>query len=523
MASTVLPNGIIIPEKYSRDWYNDLYHNWQELDNLLAGGGANDGTLTIQKNGSTVGTFSANQATDETVNITVPTKTSDLTNDSGFITSDDTKIPLAGSNAISGDLIPSTDGTVNLGGSSYQWNNAYIKSLTINGVACGNILTHNASEFVPVTGGAVLTGTELYKTTDSDSITVGGGSTYAKGGSITCVGKDSILRAGAVWLLAEDGTYHARLTVDPDGTATLDNNGTTKNLAMAEDVIPRSGGSVITGDVLAKTTNDSNLLFSGGTGWGYGANISLYGKDSTTNAGVCLIRVKDNRNDRLISLQPSGQFDFGADFAFNSNASLRIGSSAGTYTVLSYNGVFWTNANHLIPLNHSVIDLGWSANAWKDCYLTNSPIVVSDARAKTQTQDVDDRLLDAWANVEIKTYKLVSAVEKKGEKARYHTGYLAQDIQAECEKQGVNAADYGLFCYDEWDEQEEVSEEIETERDGKKVKEKRVIQPKREKGDIYALRYEEALVVECKYLRRCIARLTARIEELEKGNKEAEK
>ena len=86
MASTVLPNGIIIPEKYSRDWYNDLYHNWQELDNLLGGGTPKDGTLTIQKNGTAVGTFSANQATDETIDIEVPTKTSDLTNDSGFIT-----------------------------------------------------------------------------------------------------------------------------------------------------------------------------------------------------------------------------------------------------------------------------------------------------------------------------------------------------------------------------------------------------------------------------------------------------
>ena len=72
MASTVLPNGIIIPEKFSRDWYADLYHNWQELDNLLGGGTPKDGTLTIQKNGTTVGTFSANQATDKTVNIEVP-------------------------------------------------------------------------------------------------------------------------------------------------------------------------------------------------------------------------------------------------------------------------------------------------------------------------------------------------------------------------------------------------------------------------------------------------------------------
>ena len=53
---------------------------------LLGGGTPKDGTLTIQKNGDTVGTFSANQATDETINIEVPTKTSDLNNDSGFIT-----------------------------------------------------------------------------------------------------------------------------------------------------------------------------------------------------------------------------------------------------------------------------------------------------------------------------------------------------------------------------------------------------------------------------------------------------
>ena len=63
---------------------------------------------------------------------------------------DTTKIPLAGSNEISGSLIPSATDTYNFGSSSYQWNNAYIKSLTINGVACGDILTHNASEFVLV-------------------------------------------------------------------------------------------------------------------------------------------------------------------------------------------------------------------------------------------------------------------------------------------------------------------------------------------------------------------------------------
>ena len=47
----------------------------------------NNATLTIQKNGADVGTFTANASSDVTANITVPTNTSDLYNDSDFITS----------------------------------------------------------------------------------------------------------------------------------------------------------------------------------------------------------------------------------------------------------------------------------------------------------------------------------------------------------------------------------------------------------------------------------------------------
>ena len=47
----------------------------------------NNATLTIQKNGTTVKTFTANASSNVTANITVPTKTSELTNNSGFLTS----------------------------------------------------------------------------------------------------------------------------------------------------------------------------------------------------------------------------------------------------------------------------------------------------------------------------------------------------------------------------------------------------------------------------------------------------
>ena len=47
----------------------------------------NNATLTIQKNGTNVQTFTANASSNVTANITVPTQTSELTNNSGFLTS----------------------------------------------------------------------------------------------------------------------------------------------------------------------------------------------------------------------------------------------------------------------------------------------------------------------------------------------------------------------------------------------------------------------------------------------------
>lgn len=59
--------------------YNDLL-NKPTIPNVY------NSTITIQKNGATVDTFRLNQSTAKTINITVPTDTSDLTNNAGFIT-----------------------------------------------------------------------------------------------------------------------------------------------------------------------------------------------------------------------------------------------------------------------------------------------------------------------------------------------------------------------------------------------------------------------------------------------------
>ena len=62
--------------------------DYDDLSNKPTIPTVNNATLTIQKNSTTIDTFTANASVDKTIDISVPTKVSDLTNDSGFIDKD---------------------------------------------------------------------------------------------------------------------------------------------------------------------------------------------------------------------------------------------------------------------------------------------------------------------------------------------------------------------------------------------------------------------------------------------------
>lgn len=70
----------------------------------------NNATLTIQKNGTTVNSFTANASSNVTANISVPTKVSELTNDSGYTTNTGTITGITMNGSSKG-----TSGVVNLG------------------------------------------------------------------------------------------------------------------------------------------------------------------------------------------------------------------------------------------------------------------------------------------------------------------------------------------------------------------------------------------------------------------------
>ena len=236
-------------------------------------------------------------------------------------------------------------------------------------------------------------------------------------------------------------------------TQTVNGISTTYDIHDA-NAVPRSGGAVMTGTTLFRTTNDGYIAYGAGTGWDDGAYIQMNGVNVGSYTGMI----------RLIPIGPIGTY------------KEMLLKSDGTWT--------------------------WSGTA---CQIT------SDQRLKQQISEIDDKLLDAWQDVDLVQFKYNDAVDAKKDKARLHTGYVVQQIDSACKSHGVDISEYGLYCHEEYPEE---TEEVEVEQaDGTKTKETKVI---REASEHYSLRYTEVYAVECKYLRRCIARLTARIEQLEK-------
>ena len=184
-----------------------------------------------------------------------------------------------------------------------------------------------------------------------------------------------------------------------------------------------------------------------------------------------------------------------------------------TDEAMSYN--FWPDA----ILSSKSVDIGSSANQFKDCYLTNSPIVSSDERLKQNIEEVPEAVFKAWARVSFKQYRFKEAVVSKGDNARKHVGLIAQHILAAFEAEGLDATDYGIVCHDSWDDQYEyetvTDQEAVLNEKGNVVTPEKSHQVKRlikEAGDVWTVRYEEALALETAYQRWRLGKIEAALE-----------
>lgn len=237
----------------------------------------------------------------------------------------------------------------------------------------------------------------------------------------------------------------------------IGNGDGTNYLVRDNTKIPLSGTSALAGSIVPSTDNTYDL----------GSSSKRF-----TNIYTCALRNP---------ITTSGLY-----LGYENNAGSRInffGKDAA-----GYNG--WTSIISQDSINTTQLllkpdgTLSWSGSAIQ---------YVSDKRLKQQISQIDDDLLTAWEDVNPVQFKYNDAVEEKGNTARLHTGYVVQQIDEACKKHNVDVSKYGLYCHEEYKEE---TREVEHD-DGTKTVE--VVRPASEH---YSLRYTEALIVECAYLRK---------------------
>lgn len=214
-----------------------------------------------------------------------------------------------------------------------------------------------------------------------------------------------------------------------------------------------------------------------------------------------------------------------------------------TDAVLSPRWIF-TFDGHYRPYNDNGADIGAPSLRIRQFYGANGAINTSDERTKQQIGEVPDEWLDAWGDVRHVRFKFNVAVEAKGEAARWHVGYIAQEIRDAFAARGLDATRIGLLCHDEWEAQTapEIRIETQIERTPRCIpsagglidaagnplvtwtydeEEIEVEVPTgkmivtRESGDLWSIRPDQCAAMEAAWQRREIARQDACIQALQ--------
>jgi len=235
------------------------------------------------------------------------------------------------------------------------------------------------------------------------------------------------------------------------------------------------------GFVGLRVDNADNALYYRGTG-----NViqSIRGNETSVlirSDGTMELGRQDTAATWYMDIHTSGNNESVNDY------DARIQVTGGSATDGSANITFFatnTDTQTLRPRADNSYALGGAARRWTQLFAATTTISTSDERQKQQILPIDETILNAWADVQYVKYKFNDSVEQKGANARWHFGLIAQRIKEVFENHGLDPFAYGILCYDEWESEDGI-----------------------EAGNRYGIRYEEALALECAYLRHKINQL----------------
>ena len=99
--------------------------------------------------------------------------------------------------------------------------------------------------------------------------------------------------------------------------------------------------------------------------------------------------------------------------------------------------------------------MGSGSFRWSTVFAATGTINTSDENEKQDIALLDAAELRVATALKglIKKFRFRDAVAIKGNKARIHVGVIAQEVEAAFAAEGLNGLDYGVLCYDKWDEE----------------------------------------------------------------------
>lgn len=312
----------------------------------------NNATLKIQKNGTDVKTFTANASSDVTCNITVPTKVSELTNDSGFLTSHQslsnysTLANTVKSISISGKTITVTPGSGNAYTLTTQ-DTVYTHPTTAgnkhvpSGGSSGQFLgwdsagtakwVNNPNSDTKNTAGSTDTSSKIFLIGATSQ--AANPQTYSQ--DTAYVGTDGCLYSGGTKVL----TAHQSLS----NYSTLAN--TIKSLSISGKTITYTKGDNTTGTL---TTQDNNT-------W-----TAMVGATSSSNGSVGYVNAvppKDGYNTKY--LRADGTWQVPPDHTYTvNNATLTIQKNGATVKTFTANASSNVTCNITVPTNTNQLTNG---------------------------------------------------------------------------------------------------------------------------------------------------------------------
>lgn len=169
-----------------------------------------------------------------------------------------------------------------------------------------------------------------------------------------------------------------------------------------------------------------------------------------------------------------------AELKFTTSSSVELSSATGGHIYFKANGAqqCWVSGGGgFYPITDNTKLLGSASYRWASVYAANGTINTSDEREKTDIRDITEAEKRVAGKLKLRAFRW------KSDPAKTQFGVIAQEVVEAFAAEGLDADDYGLIVYDEWEDQTEVLDV-----DGN------VLHPAIPAGSRYGVRYDQLSV-----------------------------